>query len=294
MTDQSPAAVGAEKPAHFRIRQGADGSDEVSLYGRPWQTVDPEPVSDDPAVNAVGKLSLRENQAISEDEAHPDHAAVLEYNRLLMNQLRPTFDGIFKASALGRRAADEIAKSTARGRQAADAILKASDPGKRAADEIAKSTARGKRAVDAILKAQGGQRAGALAAQRYLELVTDARPELLTSTLVELPKVDHVMYEAADGFGQRESKPDGLPQFSDVVADLLREQNGLVGKQTETLVGLLDTAQQDARGARAEAAQARKDAQQARRDAKRASIREWIAIGVAVASVVVTAILAIP
>lgn len=91
MTQDAAPEGEAEKVASFRIREGPDGTDQISRYGGPWEDVTVEPVSDDPAVNAIGQLSIREVQAIVEDEAHPDHEAAVEYQRLLGQELREGF-----------------------------------------------------------------------------------------------------------------------------------------------------------------------------------------------------------
>jgi hypothetical protein len=91
MTDDVAPEGEAEKVASFRIRQGPDGTDQISRYGGPWEDVTPEPVSDDPAVNAIGELSILEVQAIADDEAHPDHEAAVEYQRLFSQELREGF-----------------------------------------------------------------------------------------------------------------------------------------------------------------------------------------------------------
>lgn len=267
MTDRSSTAGEAAKPAHFRIRRGPDGSDQISRYGGPWETVNPEPVSDDPAVNAVGKMSLRQNKAIADDVSHPAHAAVVEYNRLLMEKLRPTFDAIFRAGEPGRLVADAIDRASEQSRRAAAAILKANEPSRRAADEVAKATGRGRRVADAILKAQGNQPAAALAAQHYKDLVADALPELPTSTLVKLPGAGQASSEAGENNAEPPRKGE-IPQASEAVADLLREQNEMLGAQAETLTELVEQQKQLLEVERAKTTAAQQREKTATKDAR--------------------------
>ncbi|MFD2793666.1 hypothetical protein ACFS27_08900 [Promicromonospora vindobonensis] len=126
MTDEALSSAETEELSSYPIRPGLNGSEEVNRRGDSGEEVTSEPVSEDPAVNVIGELSLRQNQAIAEDAAHPDHAAVVEYNRLWMNHLRPTIDAMVKTTETGRRAADVIAKSVSQAAGISEIVLKAS------------------------------------------------------------------------------------------------------------------------------------------------------------------------
>lgn len=62
-----------------------------------WEQLIAVPLSDDPTVNAIGELPLSEIETILANEDHPDHAAVVEFNRLLHRRLQPTINLIFRA-----------------------------------------------------------------------------------------------------------------------------------------------------------------------------------------------------
>lgn len=77
--------------AHKKPRSSPrDGKSEVRFRRKDgsWENLQHEPLSDDPEVEAMGKLRWRELQAIADDVDHPQHSQALAYSRLLGERVR--------------------------------------------------------------------------------------------------------------------------------------------------------------------------------------------------------------
>lgn len=273
----------SEKPAKIRVRR-RDGQ---------WEDL-PEspPLSDDPEVNAIGRLSMSEVRRIVEDEADPRHAAAVEFNRLLGDQMAPLFTGLVDSLYKGYGfdgLTDTIRRSLG-------------------SDTLAE-TIRSSVGFDDL-----GKQLTRSFSLHYGDLVADVLPKVPAAFLPELPEFAQAAMATeigtappSDGTAE---EPGGqavdLPQDQDLLADILlttqahlvvaealltgqSEQHATILRQLEAQDGQLDVLQKgfaadrgDAKAARDEATAAKADSAQAKTTSKTANRLAGWAIVVAV------------
>ncbi|MFJ3408173.1 hypothetical protein [Promicromonospora sp. NPDC090134] len=106
----------------------SDGSTErrirVQRPGGQWEDLPPtSPLSDAPAVNAIGKRSLRELAEILKDENDPDYANALKYDQLLRSRMQPGVESYLAKVTKAGRAATTAGSLGRRYRELATATL---------------------------------------------------------------------------------------------------------------------------------------------------------------------------
>ena len=208
------------------------------------------PLSDDPAVEAMGRLKGEEFKAIRDDPEHTKHAVAVQYERLLAERLRPTVEKLARLGA-------------SPGSQFADAVATALEPWQRVSA----------RAVELGPKINAPDPRFIIPAINTLPLkvpqfnlpafdVPDvglgdqalARREILVPELPELEMLRDPTYDVVDG---------------------LEETNHRLGVLAENVGELVVQAQKDADDARA-------DAEEARRSTRWSLIAAWAAVVVSV------------
>lgn len=94
MSDEPDREMNDESEGHdprdVPEESSQDDEPEIRLQRKDgtWEKVEHKPLSDDPEVEAMGKLRWKELQEIVDDPAHPQHDQAVTYSRLLGERMR--------------------------------------------------------------------------------------------------------------------------------------------------------------------------------------------------------------
>lgn len=112
MSDNDPADLDLNAEAETTGEKPVRKTFRVRRQGKDWEEKEIEPLSKDPAIEAIGKLSIDEVSKILEDPQDPRHEAAKRYNALLSEHLAASFEGIRSLTAgYTKKWASSIAES---------------------------------------------------------------------------------------------------------------------------------------------------------------------------------------